>query len=365
MYWFQPDGGVGPFTPDRQPVWIHGGADAAALRLPGDRRARRRREGGVLPARRGLHARDDRPRGARRGGRVHRRPPARRCCRRCPGGCSTPSPACTRRTPDHHFVIAGHPEHEQVTVACGFSGHGFKFVPVVGEILADLALDRDDGAPDRPVRPAPSGDDSGSRRTVVPDMTTSRPRPAGRRGGPRGRRRARRPADRPDAVRRHLGRRDARPPRRADRGLPDGRGEVAAGGRPVGRRRPPAGRLARAGCRRSSTRSSPPGAQPGGVGGARPRSAGVRDAGRRDGRGRAQRGAGARLGPRRRHRPAPTRPTRRPRRRAWSSARASPPAPRRRATRCTGRSCRCPTTPRSFDRLLGQTGRDPAWAPAS
>ena len=46
-------------------------------------------------------------------------------------------------------------------MACGFSGHGFKFVPVVGEILADLAIDGDDGAPDRPVRPAPSGDDSG------------------------------------------------------------------------------------------------------------------------------------------------------------------------------------------------------------
>jgi sarcosine oxidase len=43
-------------------------------------------------------------------------------------------------TPDEHFVIAKHPEHERVTVACGFSGHGFKFVPVVGEILADLAL---------------------------------------------------------------------------------------------------------------------------------------------------------------------------------------------------------------------------------
>ena len=42
-------------------------------------------------------------------------------------------------TPDDHFVIATHPRHEQVTVACGFSGHGFKFVPVVGEILADLA----------------------------------------------------------------------------------------------------------------------------------------------------------------------------------------------------------------------------------
>ncbi|MFB9902732.1 N-methyl-L-tryptophan oxidase [Allokutzneria oryzae] len=44
-------------------------------------------------------------------------------------------------TPDEHFVIARHPAHERVTVACGFSGHGFKFVPVVGEILADLALD--------------------------------------------------------------------------------------------------------------------------------------------------------------------------------------------------------------------------------
>ncbi len=44
-------------------------------------------------------------------------------------------------TPDHHFVIGMHPAHANVAVACGFSGHGFKFVPVVGEILADLALD--------------------------------------------------------------------------------------------------------------------------------------------------------------------------------------------------------------------------------
>jgi sarcosine oxidase len=42
-------------------------------------------------------------------------------------------------TPDEHFVIARHPDSANVTVACGFSGHGFKFVPVVGEILADLA----------------------------------------------------------------------------------------------------------------------------------------------------------------------------------------------------------------------------------
>ena len=44
-------------------------------------------------------------------------------------------------TPDHHFVIGPHPDHENVVVACGFSGHGFKFVPVVGEILTDLAVD--------------------------------------------------------------------------------------------------------------------------------------------------------------------------------------------------------------------------------
>ena len=44
-------------------------------------------------------------------------------------------------TPDHHFVLAPHPGHDRVVVACGFSGHGFKFVPVVGEIVADLVAE--------------------------------------------------------------------------------------------------------------------------------------------------------------------------------------------------------------------------------
>ncbi|MDQ7843805.1 MAG: N-methyl-L-tryptophan oxidase [Armatimonadota bacterium] len=44
-------------------------------------------------------------------------------------------------TPDGHFIIDRHPRHPQVILACGFSGHGFKFAPVVGEILADLAVD--------------------------------------------------------------------------------------------------------------------------------------------------------------------------------------------------------------------------------
>lgn len=44
-------------------------------------------------------------------------------------------------TPDQHFVVAPHPEYPQVTLACGFSGHGFKFCSVIGEILADLATE--------------------------------------------------------------------------------------------------------------------------------------------------------------------------------------------------------------------------------
>ena len=42
-------------------------------------------------------------------------------------------------SPDEHFVIGAHPQFASCTVACGFSGHGFKFATVVGEILADLA----------------------------------------------------------------------------------------------------------------------------------------------------------------------------------------------------------------------------------
>ena len=42
-------------------------------------------------------------------------------------------------TPDQHFILGKHPEHNRVTIAGGFSGHGYKFASVIGEILADLA----------------------------------------------------------------------------------------------------------------------------------------------------------------------------------------------------------------------------------
>lgn len=44
-------------------------------------------------------------------------------------------------SPDHHFVIDRHPEQPQVVFGAGFSGHGFKFTTVIGEALAELALD--------------------------------------------------------------------------------------------------------------------------------------------------------------------------------------------------------------------------------
>jgi sarcosine oxidase len=51
-------------------------------------------------------------------------------------------------TPDLHFVLDRHPAHPQIVYGCGFSGHGFKFASVIGEVLADLATD---GRTDHPI----------------------------------------------------------------------------------------------------------------------------------------------------------------------------------------------------------------------
>jgi sarcosine oxidase len=42
-------------------------------------------------------------------------------------------------TPDEHFIVDLHPDYPQVSIAAGFSGHGYKFCSVIGEIMADLA----------------------------------------------------------------------------------------------------------------------------------------------------------------------------------------------------------------------------------
>ncbi len=51
-------------------------------------------------------------------------------------------------TPDEHFIVDRHPADPRIVLAAGLSGHGFKFTCVLGEALADLALN---GSTDLPI----------------------------------------------------------------------------------------------------------------------------------------------------------------------------------------------------------------------
>jgi sarcosine oxidase len=139
MYWFQPDDGVDRFTPDRHPVWIHGDGALQSYGFPamdgpnGGAKVAFFRHGKVTTAEtvdREVHPEEV----------EFIAEHLRALFPTLPGRLLAAVPCLYTLTPDHHFVIAPHPRHDRVTVACGFSGHGFKFVPVVGEILADLAL---------------------------------------------------------------------------------------------------------------------------------------------------------------------------------------------------------------------------------
>ncbi|HWB13525.1 MAG TPA: N-methyl-L-tryptophan oxidase [Pirellulales bacterium] len=50
-------------------------------------------------------------------------------------------------SPDRNFVVDRHPSFPQVIIVAGLSGHGFKFVPVLGEIAADLVIEGDTAQP--------------------------------------------------------------------------------------------------------------------------------------------------------------------------------------------------------------------------
>jgi sarcosine oxidase len=141
MHWFAPVGGVGPFVPGRQPVHIHEDAEGTqiygfpAIDGPdGGAKVAFFRRGNVTDPNaldRAVHPEE-----------VQAMADHLRTVLPSLPGRHLAGVACMyTTTPDHHFVIAPHPEHPQVTAACGFSGHGFKFVPVVGEILADLATE--------------------------------------------------------------------------------------------------------------------------------------------------------------------------------------------------------------------------------
>jgi sarcosine oxidase len=139
MHWFQPQGGVDPFRADRHPIYI--AEDAAGTQIYGFP-AIDGPDGGAKIAffRRGQVCTPQTiDRQVRAEEKEAMAAQARTVLPSLPGQHLTAATCMYTNTPDEHFVLARHPGHAAVTVACGFSGHGFKFVPVVGEILADLA----------------------------------------------------------------------------------------------------------------------------------------------------------------------------------------------------------------------------------
>ena len=140
MTWIRPVGGVEPFLPDRFPVFLCDSLDRSwpGYGFPAVDGA----SGGVKAA---IHGSDiectpdtvDRVIHEVDCGEVIRqlRPrfPA------LDGEILKAQTCLYTMTPDEHFIIGLHPQFPSVSLACGFSGHGFKFAPVVGEVLADLA----------------------------------------------------------------------------------------------------------------------------------------------------------------------------------------------------------------------------------
>lgn len=51
-------------------------------------------------------------------------------------------------TADRHFLFGEHPDHKGLILGTGDSGKGFKFMPIVGEYLSDIALKGDKSIPE-------------------------------------------------------------------------------------------------------------------------------------------------------------------------------------------------------------------------
>jgi len=140
LFWFQPPAGAEPFSPEKFPVYIWQRKDGATpYGFPAVDGAR----GGVKIAfyRKALsepctpetvdrRVRDDDV--AEMRGAIREFLPA------LDGELIGATTCLYTLTPDLNFVIGEHPKFPQVKVAAGFSGHGFKFCSVVGEILANL-----------------------------------------------------------------------------------------------------------------------------------------------------------------------------------------------------------------------------------
>jgi sarcosine oxidase len=141
MYWFEPKNGREPFLPDRFPIYIWEPDDGNWFygfpSQDGDRgvKAAFYRAGGVPTTPEAIDREVYQEEVDFIRGYLAEYVPD------LAGQCLDARACMYTNTPDLHFVISVHPELEQVALACGFSGHGYKFCSVVGEILADLATE--------------------------------------------------------------------------------------------------------------------------------------------------------------------------------------------------------------------------------
>ncbi|MQA04039.1 MAG: N-methyl-L-tryptophan oxidase [Streptosporangiales bacterium] len=140
MHWFDPIGGAEQFRPDRHPIYLWGETDDELVYgFPAHdgestvKVAYYRRPHTCTP--------DDVDRTVSQAEADEIRAFLRPRISALGGRHVTAKTCLYTMTPDHHFVIGHHPGRPNVVVACGFSGHGFKFVPLVGEVLADLAIE--------------------------------------------------------------------------------------------------------------------------------------------------------------------------------------------------------------------------------
>jgi sarcosine oxidase len=139
MFWFDPLGGIDPFMPERFPIYVWQTNEPRPFYgFP----ATDGRDHGVKVA---IHGSDDAcaPHNIERVvGPRDLQNMRRYLAPRIPqlnGKVVTSTTCMYTMTPDQNFAIALHPRNAAVTIAAGFSGHGFKFSSVIGEILADLA----------------------------------------------------------------------------------------------------------------------------------------------------------------------------------------------------------------------------------
>jgi sarcosine oxidase len=142
LFWFRPRDGVESFLPDRFPVyvWERGGGS-----LPYGFPSVDGPDGGVKVAfyrkpEAELCAADSVDRRVRDDDVEGIRAAVREFLPTLDGELLSATVCLYTLTPDLHFIIGNHPAHPQVKVAAGFSGHGFKFCTIVGEILADLVM---------------------------------------------------------------------------------------------------------------------------------------------------------------------------------------------------------------------------------